>query len=181
MPFQLHLLLHCTSPACVQPGSCSLCYATFLGVKSQEEALPVRQHAVEQCMNGHMNVMLMAPQELEQELEPKEEQIESLNQQLQEQDGELVEELACASVGFTQPLLLTRVPQNPPIHKLQILNVFHKLQLSHMFYKLYILHILYRLHMSHILQKSHMSHKLKNFSVLRNLHIFHKLHMFCMC
>lgn len=41
----------------------------------------------------------MAPQELEQELEPKEEQIENLNQQLQEQDGELVEELARASVS----------------------------------------------------------------------------------
>lgn len=38
-------------------------------------------------------------QELEQELEPKEEQIENLNQQLQEQDGELVEELARASVS----------------------------------------------------------------------------------
>ncbi len=37
-------------------------------------------------------------QELEQELEPKEEQIENLNQQLQEQDGELVEELKRASV-----------------------------------------------------------------------------------
>lgn len=40
-------------------------------------------------------------QELEQELEPKEEQIENLNQQLQEQDGELVEELARASVSHS--------------------------------------------------------------------------------
>ena len=37
-------------------------------------------------------------QELEQELEPKEAQIETLNLQLQEQDGELVEELRRASV-----------------------------------------------------------------------------------
>ena len=42
-------------------------------------------------------------QELEQELEPKEAQIENLNQQMQEQDGELVEELKRASVQ--QPLL----------------------------------------------------------------------------
>ena len=38
-------------------------------------------------------------QELEQELELKEDQIETLNQQLQEQDGELVEELKRASVS----------------------------------------------------------------------------------
>lgn len=38
-------------------------------------------------------------QELEQELEPKEAQIENLNQQLQEQDGELVEELNRARVS----------------------------------------------------------------------------------
>ncbi len=48
-------------------------------------------------------------QELEQELEPKEEQIENLNQQLQEQDGELVEELKRASVC---------VPATTPLHTL---------------------------------------------------------------
>ena len=37
-------------------------------------------------------------QELEQELEPKEEAIENLNSQLQEQDGELVEQLKRAGV-----------------------------------------------------------------------------------
>jgi len=46
---------------------------------------------------------------LEQELEPKEEQIENLNQQLQEQDGELVEELKRASVC---------VPAITPLHTL---------------------------------------------------------------
>lgn len=38
-------------------------------------------------------------QELEQELEPKEEAIENLNNQLQEQDGELVEQLKGAGVS----------------------------------------------------------------------------------
>ena len=47
-------------------------------------------------------------QELEQELEPKEAQIENLNQQLQEQDGELVEELKRASVCPTLQLTLSR-------------------------------------------------------------------------
>ena len=41
--------------------------------------------------------------ELKQELEPKEDQIETLNQQLQEQDGELVEELKRASVSIPVP------------------------------------------------------------------------------
>ena len=41
-------------------------------------------------------------QELEQELEAKEEQIEPLNQQLQAQDGELMEELNRASVNPSQ-------------------------------------------------------------------------------
>ncbi|KAL3160819.1 WD repeat-containing protein 49 [Trebouxia sp. C0009 RCD-2024] len=49
-------------------------------------------------MEKHKFVLGYRTQELEQELEPKEEQIENLNQQLQEQDGELVEELARASV-----------------------------------------------------------------------------------
>lgn len=47
-------------------------------------------------------------QELEQELEPKEAQIENLNQQLQEQDGELVEELKRASVCPVLQLALSR-------------------------------------------------------------------------
>lgn len=49
--------------------------------------------------------MAVVQQELEQELEPKEAQIENLNQQLQEQDGELVEELNRASVSSTLPPL----------------------------------------------------------------------------
>ncbi|DBB08551.1 TPA: WD repeat-containing protein 49 [Trebouxia sp. C0006] len=49
-------------------------------------------------MEKHKFVLGYRTQELEQELEPKEEQIENLNQQLQEQDGELVEELKRASV-----------------------------------------------------------------------------------
>ena len=55
-------------------------------------------------------------QELEQELEPKEEQIENLNQQLQEQDGELVEELKRASVC---------VPANTPLHTLSCPHAIH--------------------------------------------------------
>lgn len=42
---------------------------------------------------------LILLQELEQELEPKEEAIENLNNQLQEQDGELVEQLKGAGVS----------------------------------------------------------------------------------
>lgn len=157
------LLYNPRSPAVTTPP--------FLGVISEEEALPLRQHAIEQSMTCvrwtheqctllHYRVysineyfiyliiysislfsilfysislysILFALQELEQELEPKEEQIESLNQQLQEQDGELVEELARASVGFTHTLLFTRVTWNPPFHRGCTEPSFHKLQIMH--------------------------------------------------
>ena len=54
-------------------------------------------------------------QELEQELEPKEEQVENLNQQLQEQDGELVEELKRASVCL---------PATTPLQTIAVLEPF---------------------------------------------------------
>ena len=57
-------------------------------------------------MNQMPSLCWLCVQELEQELEPKEDQIETLNQQLQEQDGELVEELKRASVSTPVPVAL---------------------------------------------------------------------------
>ena len=60
-------------------------------------------------------------QELEQELEPKEEAIENLNNQLQEQDGELVEQLKGAGVRLSLLFLGQLVPLVTP---LIVLNLY---------------------------------------------------------